>query len=76
MNHSPRSAAPAFVSVSRVAELIWLLLRRRQSPRNALATLVEWDNDVPPFPIFIGEVAHAKASLPSPMLPRQRRVAV
>jgi uncharacterized protein (UPF0276 family) len=71
MNHSPRSAAPAFASVSRVAESIWLLFRRRQLRQNALATLVEWDNDVPPFPIFIGAVAHAKASRPSPMPRRQ-----
>jgi hypothetical protein len=25
---------------------------------------MEWDNDVPPFPIFTGEVIHAEASLP------------
>jgi hypothetical protein len=51
---------------------------RQRKPRcgidmrqNALATLVEWDNDVPPFPIFIGAVAHSKASRPSPMPRRQ-----
>ena len=29
--------------------------------RNAVPTLMEWDNDVPPIPIFTGAVAHAEA---------------
>jgi uncharacterized protein (UPF0276 family) len=44
------------------------------SPARDMAPIViEWDNDVPPFPILTGEVARAEASLRSPIRRRHRR---
>ena len=36
---------------------------------------MEWDHDVPPFPIFIGEVARAEATLTFQARRRYRRLA-
>ena len=46
-----------------VSEVVWSLYRRALSRVGAVPTLIEWDNDVPPFPILSGEVARAQAAL-------------
>jgi uncharacterized protein (UPF0276 family) len=46
-----------------VSEIVWSLYRRALSRVGAVPTLIEWDNDVPPFPILSGEVARAQAAL-------------
>ena len=46
-----------------VAEIVWSLYRRAIARIGAVPTLIEWDNDVPPFPILSGEVARAQAAL-------------
>jgi uncharacterized protein (UPF0276 family) len=38
-------------------------------------TLMEWNNDVPPFPILIGEVARAEATLTFQARRRHHRLA-
>jgi uncharacterized protein (UPF0276 family) len=42
---------------------MWSLLRRVLAGGGCVSSLMEWDHDVPPFPIFIGEVARAEATL-------------
>src|SRR5258707_59929 len=44
--------------------LLWfmrLLVRPALAPLGRRPLQLEWDNDVPPFPVLIGEVARAKA---------------
>src|SRR6266487_2243981 len=54
-------AGPASTWARDIAETAWSFLWRVRSARNAAPTLMEWDNDVPPFPILTGEVARAEA---------------
>jgi uncharacterized protein (UPF0276 family) len=46
-----------------VADIVWSLYRRVLARLGPVPTLIEWDNDVPPFPILSGEVARAQAML-------------
>jgi uncharacterized protein (UPF0276 family) len=48
---------------TRVADRVWALYRRVLHRIAPIPTLIEWDNDVPPFPILAGEVARAKAAM-------------
>jgi hypothetical protein len=59
----PAGIGPAVTRASRRAETAWSLVRRRLSDQDTTPTLMEWDNDVPSFSIFTGEVTHAEASL-------------
>lgn len=43
--------------------------------RGCVSSRMEWDHDVPPFPIFIGEVARAEATLTFQARRRYRRLA-
>ncbi len=61
MHRSLRSADAT--AVRRIAEILCLFFRRRPSDRNTPPSLMEWDNDVPPYPIFTGEVRRAQATL-------------
>ena len=69
----PRGIGTA-VRARGIAETAWSFLKRMLSARNAFPNLIEWDNDVPPTPIFAGEVALAEASLPSPTRRHQHRL--
>jgi hypothetical protein len=60
----------------RVVQTAQSLLRRVFSSEDASAEPTEWDNDVPPFPVFAGEVARAELSVPAPTRPRRRSMAV
>jgi len=48
---------------TRVSEVVWMLYRRALGLTGPVRTLIEWDNDVPPFPVLSGEVARARAAL-------------
>ena len=48
---------------SRVGDVVWSLYRRVMARVGPVPTLIEWDNDVPPFPVLAGEVARAKAAM-------------
>ena len=51
------------------------LLRRVLAAGGCVSSRMEWDHDVPPFPIFIGEVARAEATLTFQARRRYRRLA-
>jgi len=46
-----------------VAETVWSLFRQAIGRTGPVPTLIEWDNDVPPFPVLSGEVARAQAAM-------------
>jgi len=46
-----------------VAETVWSLYRRALARAGAVPTLIEWDNDVPPFAVLAAEAARAQAVL-------------
>jgi uncharacterized protein (UPF0276 family) len=68
-------ALSSFPAVTRASQTVWSFLRRGLSAPDATPALMEWDNDVPPFPIFTGEVIHAEASLPLPTRRHRRHLA-
>lgn len=37
---------------------------QRALAEGSVPRLTEWDNDVPPFPVLVGDVARAHAALP------------
>jgi uncharacterized protein (UPF0276 family) len=57
----------------RMVETLWSMLPRLSPERDTAPVLVEWNNDVPPFPILAGEVARTEASLPLHVRRRHRR---
>jgi uncharacterized protein (UPF0276 family) len=68
-------AGPASTRARRIAETVWSFIQRVRSAWDAASTLMEWDNEVPAFPILTGEVARAEASPPSPTARHRRRLA-
>lgn len=46
-----------------VADDVWALYRYVVSMTGALPTLIEWDNDVPEWPVLVSEMANANAIL-------------
>jgi uncharacterized protein len=46
-----------------VSEAVWTLYERALSRRGAVATLIEWDNDVPAWPILMAEASRAETLL-------------
>ncbi|GGC03732.1 MNIO family bufferin maturase [Pseudoduganella buxea] len=46
---------------SAVAELVWALYELALARFGAVPTLVEWDTDIPPLPVLLGEAARATA---------------
>ncbi len=46
-----------------VAEVVWSLFRQALTRTGPVPTLIEWDNDVPSFPVLCGEVARARSAL-------------
>ena len=45
---------------SPVADIVWLLYRRTLARLGPVPTLIEWDNDVPSFPVLAREAARAE----------------
>ena len=60
---------------TRVSEVVWSLYRCAFGLIGPIPTLIEWDNDVPPFPVSSGEVARAQAALAEQAVRRQRAIA-
>jgi uncharacterized protein (UPF0276 family) len=75
VNQSLRTAHTAAHVRLVCLSLMWSLLRRVPAGGGCVSSLMEWDHDVPPFPIFIGEVARAEATLTFQARRRHRRVA-
>jgi uncharacterized protein (UPF0276 family) len=48
---------------SRVASEVWALYEEALARFGPVPTLIEWDNDVPPLDVLIGEASHAGALL-------------
>ena len=48
---------------SPVRERVWELYRAVIERRGAVPTLVEWDNDVPKWPVLLGEARRAEAAM-------------
>lgn len=46
-----------------VSEAVWTLYERALSPRGPVATLIEWDNDIPAWPIPMEEANRAETLL-------------
>jgi uncharacterized protein (UPF0276 family) len=46
-----------------VSEAVWTLYERALSRRGPVATLIEWDNDVPAWPILMAEASQAETLL-------------
>ena len=51
---------------SEVADPVWALYAEVIARAGALPTLIEWDNDVPEFPVLMAEADRARAVLESP----------
>lgn len=58
-----------------VAEAVWSLLCRALARTGPIPALIEWDNDVPPFPILSGEVARAQAVIAEELTRREQPLA-
>ena len=58
---------------SPVADIVWLLYRRALARLGPVPTLIEWDNDVPPFSILAGEAARARKEMEAEINRRERR---
>ena len=46
-----------------VADAVWRLYDRALARRGPVATLIEWDNDVPSWPTLLAQATRAKAFL-------------
>jgi uncharacterized protein (UPF0276 family) len=46
-----------------VSEPVWRLYERALARRGPVATLIEWDNDIPPWPILLDEATRAESLL-------------
>jgi uncharacterized protein (UPF0276 family) len=72
VTHSSRLARLATRIRTGLISAVRLIL---QQTENRGPTRSEWDDDVPPFPILIGEVARAEATLTVGARRRSRRLA-
>jgi hypothetical protein len=67
MTQSSRFAELAAQITTGIVSLVRSILQRTPASGNRRPIRMEWDNDVPPFPIFVGEVARAEARLAIPV---------
>jgi uncharacterized protein len=58
-----------------VAEVVWALFRRTLTRTGPVPTLIEWDNDVPAFPVLSAEAERAKAIVAAEAQRQCRRAA-
>jgi uncharacterized protein len=58
---------------SPVADIVWLLYRRTLARIGPVPTLIEWDNDVPSFPVLAREAARARKEMRAEIDRRERR---
>jgi uncharacterized protein (UPF0276 family) len=55
-----------------VSDVVWLLYRRALARVGPRPTLIEWDNDVPPFAVLASEAARAKTEMADEIRRRER----
>ena len=60
---------------SPVADEVWALYQRALNRAGPLPTLIERDNDIPPFAVLAAEVAQARAALKAEAARRIRSIA-
>jgi uncharacterized protein (UPF0276 family) len=60
-SHAPTAHSAVRRGGIRVARIVWSLGRRALGGVDPVLAPIEWDNDVPPFPVLVGEVARARA---------------
>lgn len=62
---SDRTGRPLLIDShgTQVAEVVWSLFVQAVAHTGPVPTLIEWDNDVPSFPVLSGEVARARNAL-------------
>jgi uncharacterized protein (UPF0276 family) len=67
--------APLLIDTHRAAvtEIVWALFRRTIARTGPRPTLIEWDNDVPPFTVLAAEAGRAQAVLSAERMRRLRR---
>ncbi len=58
-----------------VAETVWNLYARTLARIGAVPTLIEWDNDVPNFPVLVAEAARARGLMAAEIKRRSRQTA-
>jgi uncharacterized protein (UPF0276 family) len=58
-----------------VAEVVWHLYARTLARIGPVPTLIEWDNDVPAFPVLAAEAARAHELMTAEIKRRQRQTA-
>jgi uncharacterized protein len=58
-----------------VAEVVWRLYARTLARIGPVPTLIEWDNDVPAFPVLTAEAARAREIMTAEIKRRQRQIA-
>jgi uncharacterized protein (UPF0276 family) len=56
-----------------VADVVWLLYARTLARIGAVPTLIEWDNDVPAFPVLAAEAERALGIMTAETKRRERR---
>lgn len=56
-----------------VAETVWHLYARTLARIGAIPTLIEWDNDVPSFPVLVAEAARARGLMAAEIKRRGRQ---
>ncbi|MGH7194162.1 MAG: MNIO family bufferin maturase, partial [Candidatus Saccharimonadales bacterium] len=57
---------------SHVIDPVWQLYRRAHQLTGGVATLLEWDANIPPFPVVHAEVLKARQYMSADELPRRR----
>jgi uncharacterized protein (UPF0276 family) len=60
---------------SPVAAPVWSLYRRVLRHAGPVPTLIEWDNDIPPFKVLAADVARARAALANDVARRESLIA-
>jgi uncharacterized protein (UPF0276 family) len=60
---------------TQVAEAVWSLFRQALACTGPVPTLIEWDNDIPAFPVLAGEVERAQSALTDEIARRQTLLA-
>ena len=58
---------------SEVAEVVWDLFRRTIARTGPIPTMIEWDNDVPPFAVLAAQANRAQAALTTEQRRRARQ---
>jgi hypothetical protein len=58
-----------------VAEIVWTLFRRTLTRTGPIPILIEWDNNIPSFPVLVAEAERARTVLSAEIQRRARKAA-